>query len=73
MGFHESMHNQLVRPGEDLHRGQGGFAADTPSGSSPNAQNLQIMAAGLAVLVPQWPDGFQAWRNQANDPLGGFL
>jgi hypothetical protein len=72
MGFHESMHNQLIRPGDDLHRGQGGFAADTPTGNAPSAQNLQMMAAGLSVLVPQWTDGFQAWRNQLNDPLGGF-
>jgi len=72
LGFHESMHNQLVRVGDELHRGQGGFAADTPTGNAPNAQNLQMMAAGLGILVPQWPDGFQAWRNQSNDPLGGF-
>lgn len=73
IGFHESMHNQLVRPGNDLHHGNGGFAADVPVGTQPSAQNLQMMARGLSVLVPQWPDGFQAWRNQANDPLGGFL
>ena len=72
IGFHESMHNQLVKPGAELHRGNGSFAAETPAGSAPSAPNLQMMAAGIATLVPQWPDGFQAWRNQANDPLGGF-
>jgi hypothetical protein len=72
IGFHESMHNQLVKPGAELHRGNGGFAADTPTGSAPSAPNIQMMAAGIGTLVPQWPDGFQAWRNQANDPLGGF-
>jgi len=72
IGFHESMHNQLIRPGNDLHRGNGGFAAETPTGSVPSSPNLQMMAATLGVLVPQWPDGFQAWRNKANDPLGGF-
>jgi hypothetical protein len=70
-GFHESMHNQLVRPGDDLHHGNGGFAADTPTGTAPSAQNLQMMSGALGVLVPQWPDGFQAYRNRANDPLGG--
>jgi hypothetical protein len=72
IGFHESMHNQLVKPGAELHRGNGGFAAGTPTGSAPSAQNIQMFAAGIGGLVPQWPDGFQAWRNQANDPLGGF-
>lgn len=72
MGFHESMHNQLIRVGDELHRGNGGFAAETPTGTAPSAQNLQMMAAAIGVLVPQWPDGSQAWRNQANDPLGGF-
>jgi len=72
MGFHESMHNQLVRPGDDLHRGNGGFAADTPTGTSPSAQNLQLMAGGLGALVPQWPQGFQVWRDAINDPLRGL-
>jgi hypothetical protein len=72
IGFHESMHNQLIRVGDELHRGNGGFAADTPTGTAPSAPNLQMMAAAIGILVPQWPDGFQAWRNKANDPLGGF-
>ncbi len=72
IGFHETMHNQLVRAGDELHTGQSGFAADTPSGSAPSAQNLQMMAAAIGSLVPQWPDGFQAWRTNSMDPLGGL-
>lgn len=72
IGFHESMHNQLVRPDDDLHRGNSGFAADTPTGNSPSAANLQLMAGAIGSLVPQWLDGFQAWRTNAADPLGGI-
>jgi hypothetical protein len=71
-GFHECMHNQLIRPGDDLHRGNAGFAADTPTGSTPAAQNVQMMATAIGTLVPQWLDGFQAWRSNSMDPLGGL-
>jgi len=66
------MHNQLVRPGEELHRGNSGFAADTPTGNAPTAANLQLMAGAMGTLVPQWLNGFQAWRTNSMDPLGGL-
>jgi hypothetical protein len=71
-GFHECMHNQLIRPGNDLHRGNAGFAADTPTGNAPTAQNTQSMATAIGTLVPQWLAGFQAWRTNSMDPLGGI-
>ena len=70
--FHECMHNQLIRPGDELHHGNAGFAADTPVGSAPTTQNVQAMAASIGTLVPQWLDGFQAWRSNSTDPLGGL-
>jgi len=30
------------------------------------------MAGGLGALVPQWPQGFQVWRDAINDPLRGL-
>jgi len=72
IGFHDSMHNELVRPGNDLHRGNSGFAADVPTGSAPSAQNVQMMAGAIGTLVPQWLGGFQAWRTNSMDPLGGL-
>jgi hypothetical protein len=70
MAFHESMHNQLIRPEADLHRGNSGFAADVPAGAAPSGANIQMMAVGIGTLVPQWLEGFQAWRTNAVDPLG---
>ena len=72
IAFHESMHNLLVKPGDDLHRGNGGFAADTPTGNAPNAANIRSLAAGIPTLVPQWLDGFQAWKTDSVDPLHGI-
>lgn len=71
-GFHESMHNQTVRNGTELHSGRAGFAADVPTGDAPSGNDLQLMAGALNALVPQWHDGFQAWRTNAADPFGGI-
>ncbi|GGH20214.1 hypothetical protein GCM10007036_23640 [Alsobacter metallidurans] len=69
MGFHEGMHNQLGL-GDGMHRSARGFKAETPEGNSPLAENIKDMASRISTLVPQWPEGLQAWRNNQNDPLG---
>ena len=71
-GFHETMHNQTVRNGSELHSGRAGFAADIPAGDAPTGSDLQLMSGALRALVPQWLDGFQAWRTNAADPFGGI-
>jgi hypothetical protein len=63
-GFHESMHNQL-NLGDALHKGRTGFAASVPTGDSPNAVDLKLMADRLGTLIPQWLDGFQAWKSNS--------
>ena len=69
IAFHESMHNQL-NLSNDMHRGGTGFRADPPIGNSPDGANLKAMAAAIPTLVPQWIDGFQAWKSNSEDPLG---
>lgn len=60
MGFHESMHNQMMIDDAHLHQ-RTGFAKAIPEGTAPNATNVQQMANALDTLVPQWLGGFQAW------------
>ena len=59
-GFHETMHNQLAK-GDEMHRLSAGFGAESATGSSPNGNDIQLMADRIPTLVPQWLDGFQAW------------
>ena len=33
---------------------------------------VPLMAGVIGTLVPQWLDGFQAWRSNSMDPLGGL-
>jgi len=61
--FHESMHNQLAM-GSALHQ-IGGFAAASPAGTSPTANNINRMATSIGTLRPQWVDGFQAWKSNS--------
>ena|ERR1700733_13395897 len=71
LAFHETMHNQMLLLDNELHHGHGGgFAAKVVDGNSPNAVNTRDLGATWGRLVPQWPDGLQAWRTTSVDPLG---
>ena len=59
--FHESMHNQLLLAGDELHH-HGGMGAAAATATSPSPHDTALMGAAIAQLVPQWVQGHAAWR-----------